>query len=321
MNLLDQYNQRLKEVLTSFELPKEPANLYGSMEYIIGLGGKRLRPLMVFFGADTYGAVNDNSNTLALVVELFHNFSLMHDDIMDRAELRRGKPAVHIKWDVPTAILGGDGLLVKTYEVLLRLPVELREDAIKLYNRTALEVCEGQQFDMDFEKRESVSVDEYIEMVRLKTAVLMGAAFQFGALSAGADKRQQALIYDFGQTLGIAFQLKDDYLDCFGQSGFGKRIGGDIVENKKTYLQLMALDKGSSDQVASLKALWQETDETVKISAVQELFVATGAKEAIEEEMLGYYDKAKNLLDQLDTSEEMKANMGAFAEMIWNRNT
>lgn len=321
MNPLERYNDRLKQVLDNFELPTEPANLYDSMRYIVSLGGKRLRPLMVFFGAEVYGEMSKDSDHLALTVELFHNFSLMHDDIMDRADMRRGKPAVHVKWDVPTAILGGDGLLVKTYQVMMGLSPSIREKALVLYNQTGLEVCEGQQMDMDFEQRQSVAVSEYLEMIRLKTAVLMGAAFQFGALSSGASDEQQKLMYDFGQTMGIAFQLKDDYLDCFAESGFGKKIGGDIIENKKTYLQLMALQKGTPEQVAELKDLWSQVDEEVKISSVQALFATTGAKDAIVAEMNTYYQGALDILPKLTIDDAMRKNLAVFAEMIWNRST
>jgi geranylgeranyl diphosphate synthase type II len=319
MKPLEQYSEQLKGILTSFELPQHPENLYASIDYILSLGGKRLRPLMVLMSADAFGDTNADAEKMALVVELFHNFSLMHDDIMDNADLRRGKPAVHVKWDVPTAILGGDALLVKTYQVLMQLEGAYRDQLIDLYNTTAIEVCEGQQMDMNFERRDAVSIDEYIEMIRLKTAVLMGAAFKMGAVCAGANTKQQQAIYDFGQYLGIAFQIKDDFLDCFGSDAFGKKVGGDIIENKKTYLQLKALEQGSATQTEQLKALWNETDEQKKVEAVKQLFDETGAKGAAESAMNNYYQKGLKSLSEAGLSQKNEAYLAKFAEYVWLR--
>ncbi|MFY0674500.1 MAG: polyprenyl synthetase family protein [Bacteroidia bacterium] len=319
MKSLEQYSDQLKGILAEFNLPQHPENLYASIDYILSLGGKRLRPLMVLMSADAFGASNTDAEKMALVVELFHNFSLMHDDIMDNADLRRGKPSVHVKWDIPTAILGGDALLVKTYQVLMKLKGAYRDELIDLYNTTAIEVCEGQQMDMNFENREAVSIKEYTEMIRLKTAVLMGAAFKMGAVCSEADSKQQNLMYDFGQYLGIAFQIKDDFLDCFGSDAFGKKVGGDIIENKKTYLQLKALELGSTAQNEQLKSLWAESDETKKIEAVKQLFEDTGAKGAAEEAMNEYYQKGLQSLSAAELNPENETYLAKFAEYVWLR--
>lgn len=319
MKSLKEYSVDLQIILNDFSLPSHPNNLYSSIEYILSLGGKRLRPLMVLMAADAFGKPNKDANAMALVVELFHNFSLMHDDIMDNADLRRGKPSVHVKWDVPTAILGGDALLVKTYQLLMELEGAYRDDLIKLYNQTAIEVCEGQQMDMNFETQNDVAIDEYIEMIRLKTAVLMGAAFKMGAICANANESQQEAMYSFGQNLGIAFQIKDDYLDCFGNEEFGKVVGGDIIENKKTYLQLKALELGNNEDVKKLKALWAEQNNHIKIEGVKALFINTGAKAAAEDAMNTYYNLGLESLRIAGLNTENEKFLAQFAEDVWMR--
>ena len=319
MKSLDQYSEDLRAILESFSMPDKPSNLYESISYILSLGGKRLRPLMVLMSADAFGKGNKDANTMALVVELFHNFSLMHDDIMDNADLRRGKASVHVKWDVPTAILGGDALLVKTYQLLMNLEGAYRDNLIELYNQTAIEVCEGQQMDMNFETQNDVPIDEYIEMIRLKTAVLMGAAFKMGAICAGAKENQQDAIYSFGQDLGIAFQIKDDYFDCCGNESFGKVGGGDIIENKKTFLQLKALELGSEADVKRLKELWAEENKHIKIEGVKALFEKRGARAAAEETMNTYYQKGLSSLSAAGVIKENEDYLSKFAEYVWMR--
>lgn len=319
MNSLEHYSSILHQELKDFSLPKSPEKLYESIQYIVNLGGKRLRPLMVLMGSDIAGDITADARKAALVVELFHNFSLMHDDIMDNADLRRGQKAVHVKWNTPTAILGGDALLVKTYELLLELSGNNRDEMIRLYNKTALEVCEGQQMDMNFEEQDNVSVEEYTEMIRLKTAVLMGAALKLGVLASNGPEEMQDALYDYGQNLGIAFQLKDDYLDCFGASEFGKKVGGDIIENKKTYLQLAALSLGSEPQVKALKEQWGNTQHSEKVAAVSKIFEESGARDAAEKVMNEYYLKALGALDNLEIAEEDKRGLSAFAKMVWER--
>jgi len=316
---LEHYSEILRQELEGFTLPEHPEKLYESIRYIVNLGGKRLRPLMVLMGSDIGGEVNSDARKAALTVELFHNFSLMHDDIMDNADLRRGKEAVHVKWNVPTAILGGDALLVKTYSILAQLTGPNKDVILSLYNRTALEVCEGQQMDINFEERNDVSVEEYTEMIRLKTAVVMGAAFQLGVLAANGGQSLQKALYSYGENLGIAFQLKDDYLDCFGEKGFGKKVGGDIIENKKTYLQLTALSLGSDAQVSALKQQWNNSNDEEKVWQVSRIFSETGAQEATEKAMNLYYQKALDAIDTPVISEDDRVGLAAFAKMVWER--
>lgn len=316
---LEHYSEILKQELDDFILPEHPEKLYESIHYIVNLGGKRLRPLMVLMGSDIGGGVNEDAKKAALTVELFHNFSLMHDDIMDNADLRRGQKSVHVKWNVPTAILGGDALLVKTYSILAQLTGPNKDSILSLYNRTALEVCEGQQMDINFEERNDVGVEEYTEMIRLKTAVVMGAAFQLGVLAANGPQDLQEALYAYGENLGIAFQLKDDYLDCFGEKGFGKKVGGDIIENKKTYLQLTALSLGSQDQVSELREQWNNDNEESKVIQVSRIFSETGAKTATENAMNQYYKKALAAIDTPCISENDRKGLAAFAKMVWER--
>lgn len=309
----------LELAVQEYSLPKKPANLYDSITYIIKLGGKRLRPVMVLMGCDLMRGDLPKALPVSLAVELFHNFSLMHDDIMDNADLRRGQPSVHKKWNVATAILGGDALLVKAYQLLMTCEEPQRSEVLNLFNQTALEVCEGQQMDMNFEDTENVSIEEYVEMIRLKTAVLMGASFKMGAIMADASPENQDGIYTFGQDLGIAFQLKDDYLDCFGEKQFGKVVGGDIIENKKTYLYLKTLELGTEEQKKLLlsTSTWEDSDKKVK--EVSQLFEETGARTETETKMNEFYNNALDATDGLDISKEGKALLSQFAESVWKR--
>ncbi len=224
--------------LEKADFPHTPQHLYDPIRYILSLSGKRIRPLLVLMGAELFdSSVVEQALPASAAIEFFHNFSLIHDDIMDVAPLRRGKPTVHQKWNDNVAILSGDALLIKAYQELAKCPIDKIPALLHLFNTTSLEVCEGQQFDMDFEERAQVSETAYIDMIRLKTSVLLGCALQMGAIVAGADERSQTLLYDFGVNLGIAFQLQDDILDVYGNpKSFGKQIGGDILSNKKTIL-------------------------------------------------------------------------------------
>ena len=224
-----------KEIVT-----KEPVNLYKPIHYILNLGGKRLRPVLTLMTADIFGTDYKKAMHAAMAVEMFHNFSLVHDDIMDDAPLRRGKETVHEKWDLNTGILSGDAMLIVAYQFFENYDAETFQQLAKLFSKTAIEVCEGQQYDVDFETRDDVTIDEYLKMITYKTAVLVGAAMKMGAIISKTDEKEAQAIYDFGLNLGIAFQLKDDYLDAFGDpKTFGKQVGGDIIENKKTFLYLL----------------------------------------------------------------------------------
>ncbi|MBC7851409.1 MAG: polyprenyl synthetase family protein, partial [Chitinophagaceae bacterium] len=222
--------------------PIEPASLYEPNRYFLGLGGKRVRPVICLMGNELFDTINEDAWKVANAIELFHNFTLIHDDIMDKAPLRRGKPTVHEKFGASTALLAGDVMMVAAYESLAKLDRLYIHQVLHLFNRTAREVCEGQQLDMDFEKMESVSLDQYLRMIELKTSVLLAASLRLGAILGGAGEGNQKHLYEFGRNLGIAFQIQDDYLDAFGDPAkFGKQVGGDIVANKKTFLLLHAL--------------------------------------------------------------------------------
>lgn len=303
-------------MIQSFDLPSSPEGLYGSILYIFGLGGKRLRPVMVMMGADALGQMNRDTETMALVVESFHNFSLMHDDIMDGADLRRGQATVHKKWNTATAILGGDALLVKTYQLLDRVEGPYKDNLRAKYSKLALEVCEGQQMDMDFESSAMVSAQDYLEMIRLKTAVLMGAALEFGAITAlGRDEACTAL-YNFGVNLGMAFQIKDDYLDCFGDASFGKQPGGDIVQNKKTFLYIKALEMGAAGELAQWAG---EANHGEKVAQVKAIYERAGAKKVAEQTMEQYYRGALDHLHGARLGKEATDYLSAFAQQVWMR--
>lgn len=319
MNIFKERIGQIEEAINKLDLPAKPAGLYDSINYILRLGGKRLRPLLVLESASLFGSSSADVMKTALVVELFHNFSLMHDDIMDDADLRRGKPTVHTKWNTPTAILGGDALLVLTYQLINELPALLRAEILQTYNKTAIEVCEGQQMDMNFEEHDSVLISDYLEMIRLKTAVLMGASCKLGALVAGGDKQAQDKLYSFGESLGIAFQLKDDYLDCFGSEDFGKKKGGDIIEGKKTYLYLKSLELLDSGGKAGLVDAMELDDDKEKVTVVKGIFEDSGAKAASSELMEEYFSKAKEALGRVSVPENQKASLYQLAEEIWKR--
>src|SRR5690606_23692113 len=232
---------------------RDPKNLYQPMDYILNLGGKRLRPVLTLMTADFFSGKHQEALKAAMAIEIFHNFSLVHDDIMDDAPLRRGKQTVHEKWDLNTGILSGDAMLILAYQLFETYDATTFQALAKLFSKTALEVCEGQQFDVDFETRDDVSISEYLKMIEYKTAVLVGAAMKMGAIVAEASVEDQDIIYQFGKNLGIAFQLQDDYLDVFGDpETFGKQVGGDIIENKKTYLYLKAVEFAKPDKKTEL---------------------------------------------------------------------
>lgn len=251
--------------------PAEPATLYAPNEYFLKMGGKRIRPILCLMGNELFDEIKQDAWEMATAIELFHNFTLIHDDIMDKAPLRRGMETVHSKYGVNTAILAGDVMLIAAYELMNNINLLYIRQVQNLFNATAKEVCEGQQYDMDYENRESVSFDEYIRMIELKTSVLLAASLKMGAILGGAGQRNQDLIYEFGRKLGLAFQVQDDYLDAFGDpSKFGKQVGGDILANKKTFLLIHALETASADQKKELKELLSgnspaKVDKVVKI--------------------------------------------------------
>jgi geranylgeranyl diphosphate synthase type II len=273
--------------------------------------------------ADFFGGNYKQALDASLAVEMFHNFSLVHDDIMDNAPLRRGHQTVHEKWDVNTGILSGDAMLILAYQLFETYRPEVFMQLAVLFSKTALEVCEGQQYDVDFETRNDVTISEYIKMIEYKTAVLIGASLQMGAIIADASQSCQEKIYAFGKNLGIAFQLQDDYLDAFGNPlTFGKQVGGDIIANKKTFLYLTALQKSTPAEAQELSSLFatMPKDPSNKITAVKEIFVSSGAAKATEDEIARYTNTSISLLQDIKISQQHKDTLKSFADFLMNRN-
>lgn len=322
MHSIEKYQEVFVEYLSNYSTAKEPKSLYEPIQYILGLGGKRLRPVLTLMTADIFNSNYKEALNAALSVEVFHNFSLVHDDIMDDAPLRRGKQTVHEKWDVNTGILSGDAMLIMAYQLFENYEAHTFQALAKLFSKTALEVCEGQQYDVDFETRNDVTIPEYLKMIEYKTAVLVGAAMKMGAIVSGASNTDQNNIYEFGKNLGIAFQLQDDYLDAFGDpKTFGKQVGGDIIENKKTYLYLKALEFSNEDDKEKLQKLFSSTleDSTEKVDTVKQLFMSSGSAEATKQAIEDYTKKAFSVLKSLNVSEDKKALLKTFGNNLMNR--
>lgn len=319
---VEKYQTEFSNYLKEYLSVKEPKNLYEPIKYILDLGGKRLRPTLTLLTTQIFGADHKKSLNAALAVELFHNFSLIHDDIMDDAPLRRGNQTVHEKWDVNTGILSGDAMLILAYRLFENYDPNTFQKLAKLFSKTALEVCEGQQYDIDFETRDDVTLQEYLKMVEYKTAVLIAAAMKMGAIVAGASKTDQDKIYEFGKNLGIAFQLQDDYLDAFGNpETFGKQVGGDIIENKKTFLYLRAMAFCDADEMMQLEHLYSiyPEDDEEKVNTVKQIFLSTGSAEATKMEIEIYTIKAFSVLSTLDITEDKKAILKQFGEELMKR--
>ena len=291
---VDKILQDLEKHIQGFTYGESPKELYEPISYIMSLGGKRIRPLLTLMSYSLFKGDYRKILTPAMAVEVFHNFTLMHDDIMDDAPLRRGNQTVHEKWNANTAILSGDVMLVKAYDMLLEIEADKLHECIRLFNKTAAEVCEGQQKDMNFETLPTVSEEDYIDMIRLKTAVLLGFALQFGAILAGASKEAAEHLYNFGVNIGIGFQLKDDLLDVYADKAkFGKQVGGDIISNKKTFLLLKAKELAKANTKTLLEN-WIETkdfDKTEKVEAVTAIYEELGIKALTESKMKEYFDK------------------------------
>ena len=320
---ISKYSDALVAHLANKVTLKEPASLYEPIDYILTLGGKRLRPVLTLMSADFFGGNYKQALDASLAVEMFHNFSLVHDDIMDNAPLRRGHQTVHEKWDVNTGILSGDAMLILAYQLFESYRPEVFMQLAVLFSKTALEVCEGQQYDVDFETRNDVTISQYIKMIEYKTAVLIGASLQMGAIIADASQSCQEKIYAFGKNLGIAFQLQDDYLDAFGNPlTFGKQVGGDIIANKKTFLYLTALQKSTPAEAQELSSLFASMpkDPSEKITAVKEIFVCSGAAKATEDEIARYTNTSISLLQDIKISQQHKDTLKSFADFLMNRN-
>ena len=322
MRAIGAYQQQFLDYLNTQKRPEEPQQLYAPIAYILSLGGKRLRPVLALLSADAFNQKATAALPAALAVELFHNFTLMHDDIMDEAPLRRGKPTVHTKWDNNTALLSGDALLIAAYQALEHYEASLHSQLTRLLSQTAIEVCEGQQYDMDFEKLQGVTETQYLQMIDLKTAVLLGCSLKMGALVAQAALDAADALYDFGRTLGIAFQIQDDYLDAFGDpKTFGKQVGGDIIENKKTMLYHQTLQLGTTDQKERLLALFatQPAEPGEKIQEVCALFTASGAKKACADKVAFYTHQALGHLEGLSLRPQGREALEQFAKALMAR--
>ena len=323
MQHIEQYQKSFLKYLEGFTINKEPKNLYQPINYILKLGGKRLRPILTLMTAEVFGETTQKAMDAALSVEVFHNFSLVHDDIMDDAPLRRGKETVHEKWDINTGILSGDAMLIMAYQLFENYDPEIFQALAKLFSKTALEVCEGQQYDVDFETRDDVTIPEYLKMIEYKTAVLVGAAMKMGAIVAKASEEDKNAIYDFGRYLGIAFQLQDDYLDAFGDpETFGKQVGGDILENKKTYLYLKTMELGTKEDQKEFLFLMKNTmlSNEDKVKVAKQFFEDTRSAEATQKAVKDYTKKAFEVLKNLNISEDKKQSLRLFGEQLMNRN-
>jgi geranylgeranyl diphosphate synthase type II len=316
------YQKEFLSYLESKDWIHEPKNLYEPIDYILKLGGKRIRPVLTLMAADIFSGASKKALPAALAVEVFHNFTLIHDDIMDAAPLRRGKATVHEKWDTNRGILSGDAMLILAYQYFENYEPVVFQKLAKLFSKTALEVCDGQQLDVDFESRNDVTIAEYINMIRLKTSVLVAAALKMGAIVSETNEHNASLIYDFGLNLGLAFQLQDDYLDTFGNpETFGKQVGGDIIENKKTYLYLKALEVSNEADRGKLIYLYRKKlkENAVKIGDVRRIFQLNEIPALIKEEIENYTEKAFNTLAEMDLKDADKQNLKNFGLWLMNR--
>ena len=319
MKGIESLQQEFEQYFNHRHFPAFPATLYDPLEEFLQNTGKRIRPVLCLMGNELFGEIQQDAFHTAAAVELFHNFTLIHDDIMDKAPLRRGKPTVHAVHGEPTALLGGDVMLVVAYDYLNRLSSDYLGRAIQLFNKTAKEVCEGQQLDMDFEKKSTVTLEEYLQMISLKTSVLLASSLQLGALIGGAGESNQQHIYEFGLNLGIAFQIQDDYLDAFGDpEKFGKQVGGDIQSNKKTFLMIHALETADSDDLKMLNQLMEE-NPTNKVQQVLTIFRKCGIDNWANELKLKYLNLALSHLDAIIVSKSRKEPLTALAHYLIQR--
>jgi geranylgeranyl diphosphate synthase type II len=300
--------------------PSNPASLYEPGDYFLSIGGKRIRPVLCLLGNELFSEIHEDAYQLSNAVELFHNFSLVHDDIMDEASLRRGKQTVHIKYDNNTALLVGDVMLVRAYEYLQKIQSAHLSKILQLFNTTAKEVCEGQQLDMDYSKMEKVDMEQYIHMITLKTSVLLAASLEMGAVIGGASSSNCKHLYEFGKNIGIAFQVQDDYLDAFGDAAlFGKEPGGDIKQNKKTFLLIHALEVANKDQKLALEALLK-SNENDKVEKVLEIFKACGVDTWAESIKAKYLKEAFEHLEAIAVTSDRKKPLIELANYLMNRN-
>lgn len=308
--------------LANEKIGREPLSLYEPINYTLQSGGKRIRPALVLMACNLFMDDIKHAIKPAIGLEIFHNFTLLHDDIMDHADIRRGNQTVHKKWNENTAILSGDAMFIKAYEFFLDCESSNFREILKVFNITALEVCEGQQYDMEFEKRENVKENEYIRMIELKTSVLLAAALKIGALLGDASREDAELLYEFGRNIGIAFQLQDDYLDVYGDvKVFGKEIGGDIAANKKTFMLIKAMELAGEEAKKNLHT-WlnqQEVLRETKVSAVTDIYNELGIGDIVKEKIKHYNQEAMNHLNQVSIPENKKSELKMLADSLMNR--
>ncbi len=313
---------KINKVIDELNYEKDPKSLFDPIEYILSLGGKRLRPILAYMATSLFNDDLEKTTSPALGIEIFHNFSLLHDDLMDNASIRRGEPTVHIKWDANTAVLSGDAMLIDAYKYITKVDTDVLPAILDVFTTTAMQVCEGQQYDMDFEKRLNVKESEYIEMIRLKTAVLLAASLKIGAIMGNANENDANKLYDFGINIGLAFQLKDDLLDVYGNPiDFGKNIGGDILCNKKTFLLIKALENSDKKSNATLKQ-WitaESFEPEAKINAVKEIYDDLNLESHTDKLIQKYYLAALNCLSEVNVSDEKKEQLLIYTNNLMNR--
>jgi len=322
MNFIKKYIQIIEKELTSFSLPQQPENLYDPINYFLALGGKRIRPVLALMSCKLFNEEIEKAIPLAKAVELFHNFSLIHDDIMDKAPIRRGKTTVHEKWNENIAILSGDLTLIKAYQEIENVDTVYKSEILNVFNTCAIKVCEGQQHDMDFETRDNVSVEEYINMIYLKTSALLEYSLEMGAIVVGASLSERNNLKEFGKNLGIAFQLRDDLLDVFSTEDFGKQKAGDIITNKKTFLMLKALEKASESQQIEINNWLNKSnfDDTEKVNAITSIYQALAIEEETNKMINHYTQLATQALNNLTTVDEsVKGEFYQLQDYLMNR--
>ena len=319
MHSIEQLQNIINKAIAETKYTAKPAELYEPISYLMQLGGKRMRPVLVLVSTELFGGNVSKALDAAIGIELFHNFTLMHDDIMDKAPLRRGNPTVHVKWNESAAILSGDVMFVEAYKLMIRVDDSILRKVLDIFSDTASGVCQGQQADMNFEKRDHVSLEEYIEMIRLKTAVLLAGSMQIGALIGWADKEQADLLYEFGENLGLAFQLQDDILDVYGDpEKFGKQVGGDILADKKTFLLIKARELARGESASELDKWLNKPDvlSDNKVNAITSVYNSLGVRKLAEAEMENYVRKALNALDKISVENSKKELLRGFAEQL-----
>ena len=318
----DEILNKVNQALDDLAYDRKPASLYEPVKYVLSIGGKRIRPVLMLLGYNLYKDNPFDIMMQALGLETYHNYTLLHDDLMDNADLRRGQQTVHKRWDANTAILSGDSMLVLAYQRMLQCDPRHLPQVMALFTETALEIGEGQQYDMDFETRNDVTEDEYIEMIRLKTSVLLACALKIGAIMGDASEQDADLLYRFGEQIGLAFQLQDDLLDVYGDPKvFGKAIGGDILSNKKTYMLINAVNRANTGQRAELKK-WIEAkdfDRQEKIAAVTRLYDEIGIRQLCEEKIHFYFQRGKALLEQVSVESGRKDQLRRYTAEMMNR--